>query len=201
MPSDLNLTAWVLLWIAALSSLGTFILTFRRDRQARRKARLEEERVWSLQWADYLDDAPYACLRLRLHDVELHKCRLKSVTITKPGGARILPLTWVQKSADEPWQKRAKADTTGLGRRIELQRDLDGSTARFAGQQYDDAFFYVLIPTKPRFSFSNHTSVSVVCRVAEISRKSRRRKITLTSPPVDWAKPAIVKPQDLQPKM
>lgn len=201
MPSDLSLMAWVLLWIAALSSFATFFLTFRRDRQTRQKARLEEERVWSLQWADYLDDAPYACLRLRLHDVESHKCRLKSVAISKPGGARIAPQIWVGKSADEPWQKRSKADAAALGRRIDLQRDLDGSTARFAGQQYDDAYFYVLIPTKPAFSFASQTSVRVVCRVAEISRKSRRRKITLTSPPVDWAKATDAQPQDLQPKM
>lgn len=194
----MSLTAWVLLWVAALSSFATFALTLRRDREARRRARAEEEQLWSLQWVDYLDDAPLRCLRLRLHDVEKHKCRLKTVSLKKPGGARIAPQIWVDKSPDEPWQKLAKADRAALSRRIVIGKDMDGTNARFAGQHYDDVHFYVVIPKKPAFSFGAQTSVQVVCRVSEIARRSRRRKLVLISPPVDWAPADAPTPQDVK---
>lgn len=197
---ETSVMAWVLLWVAALSSLATFLIIFRRDREARRKAYSEEEQLWSLQWADYLDDAPLRCLRLRLHDVEKHKCRLKTVTLKKPSGARLAPQTWVDKSASEPWHKRAQADRTTLTRRIALAKDMDGANARFAGQQYDDVYFYVLIPKKPTLSFSAQTTVQVVCRISEIARRSRRRKIRLISPPIAWAGADAPKPEDVRAK-
>ncbi|WP_147047906.1 hypothetical protein [Methylobacterium gnaphalii] len=184
--------------MAALSSFATFVLAFRRDAQARRKALAEEEQLWSLTWADYLDDGPFRCLRLRLHDVERHKCRLKSVVLKKPGAGRLAPQTWIDKSASEPWHKRAQADRTALGRRVNIARDLDGSNARFSGQPYDDVYLYILMPRRPALSLSAQTSVRLVCRISEISRRSRRRKITLISPPTDWARPDAPRPEDVR---
>lgn len=194
-----SLTAWILLWVAALSSLATFAITLRRDAQARRKALAEEEQLWSLTWAAYLDDGPFRCLRLRLHDVDKHKCRLKTVALKKPGGGRLAPQTWIDKSASEPWQKQARADRAALGRRIAVAKDLDGANARFSGQPYDDVYIYVLMPRRPAFSFSAQTQVRVVCRISEISRRARRRKLTLISPPADWAAADAPKPEDVKP--
>ncbi|GEP01170.1 hypothetical protein [Methylobacterium haplocladii] len=193
-----SLTAWILLWVAALSSLATFAITLRRDAQARRKALAEKEQLWSLTWAEYLDDGPFRCLRLRLHDVDKHKCRLKTVTLKRPGAGRLAPQTWIDKSTSEPWHKRAQADRTALGRRIAVAKDLDGSNARFSGQSYDDVYIYVLMPRRPAFSFAAQTQLRVVCRISEISRRARRRKITLISPPADWAAADAPKPEDVK---
>ncbi|MCE4224852.1 hypothetical protein HCU64_13895 [Methylobacterium sp. C25] len=193
-----SLTAWILLWVAALSSLATFLLSLRRDAQARRRMLAEEEQLWSLTWADYLDDGPFRCLRLRLHDIDKHKCRLKTVTLKKPGAGRLAPQTWIDKSTSEPWHKRAQADRKALGRRVVVARDLDGSNARFSGQPYEDVYLYILMPKRPALSFATQTPVRVVCRISEISRRSRRRKITVTSPPADWARADAPKPDDVK---
>lgn len=188
--------ALLLLWMAALSSLGTFVLVLLRERVAWREARAEKDRRWSLHWADSFDDAPLRCLRLRLHDVERHKCRLKTVSVTDPGGARLAPQVFPLTAGAAA--RTSRADRTGLSRRIALARDLDGTSAPLAGHLYDDAYFYAYVPKKPFWRFSRTTTLRLVCRVTEIDRHARRRKIVLRSPPVDWAETGALGVRELR---
>lgn len=176
----------ILGWLITGSLGGAgLILNLLTRRDAKKKAKREEEAIWSLRLSNSPTAPGDACFALCLEDAAEQRRRLIKIDAVSPRGVEIAEVRYETNGAGRYFTLPATFTT-----RIKIDRDLTGDVSHgMAGLRQElqaTTLFFARVPRKKKRPAAKERLV-VKLQLEAISAWGEGQIIRVRSEPIDWA--------------